>query len=162
MRKYIVGGFSSIAFSAFHSLYADGVEVECVPSDTQGVISGQLIYNPVVKVSKLVLREGITRIGDDAFPWCDCPVVLPSTITDIGSRVTSGRAPVDCPNYAFYIKATVPPTLSNSWLPKSIPLHIPKGTLNVYSSATGWSAQASRLVEYDFDADIDNINQYCV
>ena len=162
IRKYIVGGFSSIAFNAFHSLYADGIEVECVPSDTQGTIRGQLIYNPIVKVSRLVLREGITSIGDDAFPWCDCPVVLPSTITSIGSRVTSGRAPVDCPNYAFYIKATTPPTLSYGWLPKSIPLHIPKGTLEAYSSATGWSAQASRLVEYDFDADPDNINQYCV
>lgn len=162
IRKYIVGGFSSISFNAFHSLYADGIEVECVPSDTQGTISGQLIYYPVVKVSKLVLREGITSIGDDAFPWCDCPVVLPSTITSIGLRVTSGRAPVDCPNYAFYIKATTPPTLSNGWLSKSIPLHIPKGTLEAYSSATGWSAQASRLVEYDFEADPDNINQYCV
>ena len=162
IRKFILGGFSSIGGNAINSLYTDGIEVECVASDRPGNIVGQLIYYPIAKVSKLVLREGITNIGEDAFPWCDCPVVLPSTITSIGARATSGRAPVACPNYAFYIKATTPPTLSYNWLPSSVPLHIPKGTLEAYSAATGWSAQASRLVEYDFDADPDNINQYCV
>lgn len=111
-----------------------------------------------VRISKLVLAEGITSFAGYFFSHCDCTVVLPSTITSIKEYFCNYSQP----NFKLYIKATTPPALAADANIATSKIRIPVGTLDAYSTATNWSAIASRLIEYDFDADPDNINQYCV
>ena len=113
-------------------------------------------------IKKIVLREGLKFIGNESFKNCHCPVVIPSTVTELGACCKSDRT-ADGVDYAIYIKATTPPSLpNNSFGNGKVTYHIPQGTIAAYSSASGWSSYASKFVEYDFDADPDNINQFCV
>ena len=113
-------------------------------------------------IKKIVLREGLKFIGNYSFKNCHCPVVIPSTVTELGACCGSDRT-ADGVDYAIYIKATTPPSLpNNSFGNGKVTYHIPQGTIAAYSSASGWSSYASKFVEYDFEADPDNINQYCV
>ena len=109
-------------------------------------------------LTKVVFSKALVGFGDGSFKKVDCPIVLPETITSVDARGLGST--YKGPNFSFYIKATTPPTCNS--LPSTLPIHIPLGTLEAYTAASGWSTQASRLVEYDFDADPDNINQYCV
>lgn len=54
---------------------------------------------------------------------------------------------------AIYIKATIPPTLTdkNSFDNSTCPIYVPVGCGAAYKAATNWSVWASRIVEYNFN-----------
>jgi hypothetical protein len=112
------------------------------------------------RLTKVVLAEGLTEFGGDGWYHQDCPIVIPLSCTTIANRAFGREAGE---NASLYFKSTTPPTIYDQtfhyW---KKPIHIPLGTLQTYSNASVWSNYASRLVEYDFNLDPDNINQYCV
>ena len=111
-------------------------------------------------ITKLILKEGLTAIQSNSLTSINCIVVIPSTLTSIENNVFATRGE----NFKIYYKCTTPPTVSQLRYSKDGNIYIPLGTLDTYSAATGWSTAASngKLIEYDFEADPDNINQYCV
>ena len=112
------------------------------------------------RLTKVVLAEGLTEFGGDGWYHQDCPIVIPISCTTIANRALGQEAGE---NASIYIKSTTPPTIyAQTFYYWKKPIHIPLGTLQTYSNASIWSNHASRLVEYDFNLDPDNINQYCV
>lgn len=163
-KRLVIGGdydSASIYQSNFFVTKSPTAEVIFLPCEQEIPvkywIGGEWLKG--TKVTKLVLKEGLTEIRNGSFPLLDCPVVIPSTATALYSSC-GGSADT---NYAIYIKATTPPSLPyGTFGSGNVPYHIPTGTLEAYQNATGWSQYASLFVEYDFEADPDNINQYCV
>ena len=160
VERYVFGGnLSSANVNYCYSSY-DGMELifEKSPDLVPLGLSRASVHNRKAKVQ---LREGITAIGAEALISCDCPVVVPSTCTSIGASGITKYT--NSTKYALYIKATTPPTLASPQPATAYALiHIPIGTLAAYQSATNWATYSANFVEYDFDADPDNINQYCV
>lgn len=109
----------------------------------------------------LVLAEGITQFTYYMISHPNCTVVMPSTITYI-DKYWFGYTSY-CPNFKLYMKMVTPPSII-SGLPvlQDGIVRIPIGSLEAYESASVWSNWAGKYVEYDFEADPDNINQYCV
>ena len=109
---------------------------------------GDYAFDSCKGLTSVTIGNGVTSIGHRAFEWCEA-----LTSVTIGSGVTS------IGNYAFRyctklasitILPTTPPTLGSSafyLLPSSAVITVPKGTLDTYKSATGWSAYASKMVE---------------
>jgi hypothetical protein len=119
----------------------------------------------------------VTYIGENAFYRCTGSIyqlnnlVLPSTITTIGSRafqqciymktvVVQGNIPLSSTNLFAYntalttvtVISTTPPTLSSSAFDGCTALKeiiVPRGCGDAYKSATNWSAHASKIVEGD-------------
>ena len=158
--RYILG--SNFTTSGSYSLNSSRMECELIMRPLNGTAEfGE--FCAFTRLTKVVLAEGLTKIGDNSFNGCICPVVIPSTVQEIGRSFSAPYGVDGYENYQIYIKATTPPTLTyNSMGDGRKNIYIPKGTLAAYQAATTWSNLKSKLVEYDFEADPDNINQYCV
>ena len=95
-----------------------------------------------VSASVLVFPEGVTAIGDNIFNWSGQTIMLPSTISSIGSNAFGTY---DYPE-KVYCLATEPPTIAadafgvqpNTWGGST--LYVPKGSEELYGNAEGWRA----------------------
>lgn len=83
----------------------------------------------------------VTKIGDYAFNNCVglTLVIIPSSITEIGSYAFDG-----CSNLStIYCYVSTPPIIFEDSFSgetyKTATLYVPKGCIDVYKSATGWS-----------------------
>ena len=102
----------------------------------------------------IVIPEGITKIGADAFYQCKSlkNITLPSTINYIDSSSFNEGSGVSNLNKVFKIKAKEPPRLysslvlaySSNNISKII---VPKGCLDKYKKASNWSSHASKMEE---------------
>lgn len=158
--RYILG--SNFTLSGDYSLNSSRMECELIMRPLNGTAELGGFCN-FTRLTKVVLAEGLTKIGDTGYNGCVCPVVIPSTVQEIGRSFSAPYGVDGYEKYQIYIKAITPPTLTyNSMGDGRKNIYIPKGTLAAYQAATTWANLASKLVEYDFGADPDNINQYCV
>ena len=125
------------------------------------------LYVNDVEVNNLVIPEGVTSIGDDAFCGCSglTSVTIPNSVTSIGyeafyectsltsvtipNSVTSigGSAFRNCRGLtSVTIEAEMPPTSGyNVFTSTYCPIYVPCGTLDSYKTAEGWSDYAYRI-----------------
>ena len=112
-------------------------------------------------VGKVVLREGLqwspSHFADLGLMSA---LVLPQSTVGVGNWPLN-RNPLSA---KIYLKATTPPSITAYAIGTiyNTKVYIPAGYLDTYKTASGWADAPTKLAEYDFDADPDNINQYCV
>lgn len=135
----------------------------------------------------VTLKQNTTAIGSSSFNDCTSLVNMPripDTCTSIGMNASTGRSFYGCTSLtrlilgsgikdiatwsfggctsmqSFYIKAITPPTLANTnaFSNNSCNIYVPVGSGSLYKSASNWSSFASRIYEYDFNTDPNNIN----
>ena len=91
-------------------------------------------------LQELNIPEGVTEIGNAAFYGCSHleDLVLPSSLQTIGDYGFS-----DCSNLErITVNATIPPAIEAKTfyeVDRSIPVYVPKGSLEAYKADTYWS-----------------------
>lgn len=89
------------------------------------------------KLGNVELPEGLTTIGDEAFRACKSftEIVIPASVKRIGEKAFYYCVKAT----AIKMKGAVPPTaIKPSNENKKVTLIVPVGSLNAYSSASGW------------------------
>lgn len=121
-------------------------------------------------LSSITIPENVTSIGDDAFSLCGLTsVTIPDNVTTIGNyafsgpftSLTIGEKVKSIGRTAFSsssltsvtIRAKTPPELSDPTpfgsVPNNIPIYIPCGTKEAYSSAWGWNLFTNFIEQSD-------------
>lgn len=134
--------------------YIQDIEfINCGPSITC-LLGSVFVLGGVIEIP-----EGITDIGPNTFDdvrgydmtrytYSPMTVIVPSTVTRIGSRGLNVYGHI-------VMKATVPPKWEDTWNSVIISssstdpptITVPKGTLDAYKTASGWSKVADYIVE---------------
>lgn len=112
-----------------------------------GVVTriGAECFSGCADLESIILPEGLTSIGRTCFASTKAlkTLTIPSTVTDIGSKLLQNSGVT-----TLYVMAITPPTIiSTTFLNASADLNIyvPAESLEVYKSATNWSAYADRI-----------------
>ncbi len=144
------------------------------------IVSGFLCKG-CTSLKEVIIKSNTTKIAHHAFAECSSLETFPSipdTCTSIGGSSSTGYSFGGCSSLksitlgsgvieifgacfggctsmvSFYIKATTPPTLSNTLTFQNNPcnIYVPVGSGAAYKAATNWSTYASRIFEYDFNS----------
>ena len=140
-------GVTSIGRSAFQA--CTGLTGELVLPNSMITI-GQAAFNGCMGFTgTLIIPNNVTEIANGAFNGCRgfTSVEIWSGVASIGNSAFAG-----CRFDTMTIKATIPPELINAnAIPSSYvtTIYIPSGALNLYQTATNWSAFADKFVEKD-------------
>jgi len=108
-------------------------------------------FSNCISLKEIVLPETLKTIGASTFAYCHslAKMVIPAQVTSIGSGAFSNCTGIR--NY--YLYPTTPPTLGStsvfSNLPEYCKIHVPKGCLEAYQTATNWSTYADYMVEME-------------
>ena len=163
----IGSGVTSIGYYAFNG--CTGLTSITIPDSVTSI--GDYAFNNCTGLTSVTIGNGVTSVGDYAFEYCKglTSITIPDSVTSIGdsafhycselTSVTIGSGVTSIGNYAFRyctklasitILPTTPPTLGSSafyLIPSSAVITVPKGTLDAYKTASGWSSYASKMVE---------------
>ena len=129
-------GVTSIGMHAF-----EGSNLTSVIIGNSVTSIGFQAFNTSLSLETVIIGNSVTTIGSEAFLSC---LELKSVI--IGSAVTSiaNRAFNNCQKLnSITSLATTPPSLGTNvfqFIPSTCTLLVPCGSLNVYSTAAGWSS----------------------
>lgn len=87
----------------------------------------------------IVIPTGVTTIGDGAFWSCDYlkKLSIPSSVSSIGDNAFEGCKTLG----SIQVEAATPPQVSGNTfngVSKSIPVKVPKGSIDQYRTAFGW------------------------
>lgn len=141
----IGSGITSIAASTFSN--CSGLASIDIPSGVTSI--GQEAFYRCSGLTSIVIPDSVTSIGNSAFNWCSnaATVTIGSGVTSIGGYAFYSVSTQATGSRSFTIKATVPPTLGESAFAatNSAPIYVPRGSVNAYKSASGWSDYASRI-----------------
>lgn len=96
----------------------------------------------------LVIPDSVTSISSGAFNNCTglTSVTIPNSVTSIGESAFYGCSGLT----GIILLPTTPPTLGSSAfdsISSSSVFTVPKGTLDAYKAASGWSSYTSKMVE---------------
>ena len=147
-----------------------GLTSVTIPNSVTSI--GESAFSSCTGLTSITIPNSVISIGDGAFMWCEglTSVTIPNSVTSIGKSafrycggldiVTIGSGVTEIGMFAFegcgsidtiYSMPAVPPTIySNTFnnVYRAIPLYVPCGTLEDYSSATYWR-------------EFTNIQEYC-
>lgn len=129
--------------------YSNALDSIHIPSSVKEI--GACAFSMCTKLRKVNFPEGLERIESEAFDYCNLDsVILPSTITEIGSGCFIGGVRGD-----VFINRSAPPTCIHPRLPfttfpeEGNTLYVPIGSAEAYRAAWGWS-DFKNIVETDF------------
>lgn len=168
----VVTGTATIATENKLNQYFNKTITEVTEEDLAGVTSiKNSAFVGCSSLASATIPDSVTTIGSYAFEGCASltSVTIGNGVTSIDSyafrncsslaSVTIGSGVTSIGDYAFeYCKKltsitilpTTPPTLGSSIfsnISSSAVITVPKGTLDAYKAASGWSAYASKMVE---------------
>ncbi len=131
-----------------YAFYANEILTSIKLPKTLKVIGFHSFCLCVNLTGELVLPQGLTSIGDNAFSGCNFTgeLVLPQGLTSIGIYAFS-----DCKFSEIYCKATTPPQLGGYAIKNPDKIYVPTASVEAYKSAEGWSLHASIITGYDFE-----------
>ena len=127
---------TSIGNYAFYS--CSGMTEITIPNAVTTI--GNYAFSFCTGLTSITIPNSVTSIGSDAFNFCRnlTSVSIGSSVTFIGST-----AFYYCENLtSITVWAETPPALGSSAfivVDKSIPVHVPCGSMEAYQTATGWS-----------------------
>lgn len=104
------------------------------------------LYLNNVKVTDLIVPDGITRISNNAFRNCTSitSVVLPDSITSIESYGFNTTA-----LHSLVCKSITPPSVGGNFISNNIvAIYVPSESVESYKQASGWSSYASKIQAY--------------
>lgn len=129
--------------------YTDGIDYHLIAINGLTSIAATSFYNCADLVN-ITIGSNVTSIGSSAFNSCSglTSIVIPYSVTSIGSS-----AFLNCANLkTITLSRTTPPTLQSTSLPTTIEkIIVPKSAINIYKTATNWSAYSSKIV-YEVDS----------
>ena len=122
-----------------------------ITTDSNPLYYARNLYLNNELVIDLVIPDGITSIGKDAFRGCSCleSVTIPNSVTSIGSC-----AFYDCSSLmSVYCKHTTPPTgvynmFDNNAEDRKI--YVPHNSVKAYKSASAWRGYADYIVSSNY------------
>lgn len=114
------------------------------------------IFTECYYFTNIVIPEGITGIGGDAFDFLSFPteLTLPSTLQDIEDYAFCHMNNLE----QMTVKSTCPPYMDeNTFMQtnRDIPIYIPLGTIDDYRNAEYWS-EFTNFIEVDFEGVDEN------
>ena len=167
----IPNSVTSIGTYAFYS--CDGLIFITIPISVTSI--GDEAFSRCSSLKSITIPNSVTKIGDKAFWNCDglISITIPNSVTSIGKYAFAfcdGLIFITIPNsvsligdYAFnsceglrrvYCKDTIPPMLGGSYVfdknASSRKIYVPRASVRIYKSASGWSKYASSIDGYDF------------
>jgi hypothetical protein len=101
---------------------------------------GKSAFKSCTALTNITIPEGVTSIGDDAFNSCTTltSITLPEGLTSIGNSAFRSCSALT----SITSKNTTPPTIGGSYtfddVDKSIPVYVPKSSVDAYKSAEYW------------------------
>ena len=164
-------GESKLKTVGDYIFYVDGEDIELIaytgsetsitlPSDYEGK-NYKIGYRAFISCSALTsitIPEGVTSIGDDAFAWCDAltSITLPESLTSIGDEAFFSCDALT----SITSKNTTPPTIGDGYtfddVDKSIPVYVPKSSVDAYKSAEYWRYFPNIVGAYFVDVIAEN------
>lgn len=110
-------------------------------------------FKDCVKLTDVILNEGLTGIEYNAFDGCTSiqTLLIPSSVQQIGSEAFQNCREIT----KVYSKATTPARIYESTFPGIVyfnaVLYVPTGTKSLYEASTGWKNFGSIVETDDFD-----------
>ena len=140
----IPNSVTSIGYAAFR--YCSGLTSVTIPNSVTSIES--YTFSDCTSLTSITIPNSVTSIGESAFSHCTSLdiVTIGSGVTEIRDNAFGGCGSLD----TIYSMPAVPPTIySNTFnnVYRGIPLYVPCGTLEDYSSATYWR-EFSNIQEY--------------
>lgn len=146
------GSVTSIGDSAFQD--CTGLTSVDIPSSVTSI--GEYAFDGCSSLTNATIPSGVTSVGKRAFQYCAVltSVTIPASVTTIGEAPWSG-----CDNaLPFTVLPTTPPTYikeqyaifagTDAAANKNIKtVIVPKGCLDAYKAADGWSTYADYMME---------------
>ena len=119
------------------------------------------IFTECYYFTDIVIPEGITGIGGDAFDFLHLPteLTLPSTLQDIEDYAFCHMNNLD----QMTVKSTYPPYMDENTFMltnRNIPIYIPMGTIDDYRNADYWS-EFTNFIEVDFES-VDEYDSFAI
>ena len=110
---------------------------------------GSNAFSGCRSLTNITIPESVTTIGSDVFMNCRnmTSITIPSSVTNISGRALWIGTETNKSTIIF--ESETPPTIiTNTFYNKYLKeIRVPKGTLDVYKSATNWSNFADYIVE---------------
>lgn len=119
------------------------------------------IFTECYYFTDIVIPEGITGIGGDAFDFLHLPteLTLPSTLQDIEDYAFCHMNNLE----QMTVKSIYPPYMDeNTFMltDRNIPIYIPMGTIDDYRNADYWS-EFTNFIEVDFES-VDEYDSFAI
>jgi hypothetical protein len=170
----IPNSVTEIGTLAFSGSVSNPMKIESVLFESNSKLQrvGQNVFQYNDSLTSIILPESVTSIDYNAFANCNgfvkfnnlpqslktinapfqgCAnleeVTFPKNVTNIGSAPFASTK-----IKRIIMKPTTPPTIATNFLFGASPLPtivVPVGTIDVYKSATNWSAYADQMIEGD-------------
>ena len=117
-----------------------------------GAFENCIGFNSRSNITSIVIEEGVTSIGDQAFYGCGglTAISIPNSVTSIGGGAFASCHALE----SVTIYATSVPTLGSDvfWDNKSgRKIFVPTASLSTYKSAPNWSNYATDIVPLDWE-----------
>lgn len=135
---------TSIGYSAFYG--CTGLANVTIGNSVTSI--GNWAFGDCSSLTSIIIPISVTSISNDAFRGCSSltSIIIPISVTRIGIT-----AFYNCTSLAnITLLPTTPPTLGSSAfadISSNAVITVPKGTLETYKAADGWSTYADKMVE---------------
>ena len=131
----IPDGITTIEENTF--MYCSGLTSVTIPNSVTSI--GRYAFRECSGLESVTFPNGLTTIEESAFGYCSAlkTITLPYSLTRIATEAfwqCTGVKSITC-------EAATPPTCKNyafEWVPKTIPVYVPAGSLEAYKEADNW------------------------